>query len=178
MSVPTTRPVRHCRVTDSHRFVAVDTSRRAALENLWQLYKHDLSEFRDSHPNDEGLFVTRRSLDVLLADGEHEALLVYANERLAGFAIVGSRDDGPRDVSEFFIVRSQRRQHLGTQAAESLLRGRPGEWEVAFQEANPAAAAFWRRVARAVALGEVRETRRPVPERPMIPPDVWLNFRT
>lgn len=165
-------------MADSPRLVAVDASGRVALEHLWQLYKHDLSEFRDSHPNYEGLFVTRRGLDVTLTDGEHEALLVYVGERLAGFAIVGSRGDGPRDVSEFFIVRSQRRRHVGTRAAESLLRNRPGEWEVAFQEENPAAAAFWRRVARVVARGEVRETRRPVPERPTTPPDVWLSFHT
>jgi predicted acetyltransferase len=165
-------------MADPLRFVAVDAPHWIVLERLWQLYKHDLSEFRDSHPTAEGLFVTRRGLETIMDDGRHEALLVFHGERLAGFAIIGGRGDETRDVSEFFILRSQRRQHVGARVAASLLDRHHGEWRIAFQEANAAAAAFWRRVAHDAARGEVRESRRPVPERPEIAPDVWLSFST
>ena len=158
--------------------MAVDESRWVVLERLWQLYKHDLSEFRDSHPTSEGLFVTRRGPETIMGDGRHEALLIFHGERLAGFPIIGGTGEETHDVSEFFILRSQRRQRVGARVAASLLERHRGEWEIAFQEANAAAAAFWRRVAQDAARGEVRESRRPVPERPHIAPDVWLSFST
>ena len=170
--------MRHWLVTEPLRVVGVDEPHEVVLERLWQLYKHDLSEFRDSHPTTEGLFVTRRGLDALMGDGRHEALLLFHGVRLAGFAIIGGSGEETHDVSEFFILRSQRRQHVGARAAASLLARHRGEWEIAFQENNVAAAAFWRRVARDTARGDVRETRRPVPERPDIAPDVWLSFST
>lgn len=165
-------------MADPIHLVSVDETREVVLERLWQLYKHDLSEFRDSHATTEGLFVTRRGLETIMGDGRHEAVLIFHGERLAGFAIIGGASEETRDVSEFFILRSQRRQRVGARAAASLLARHRGEWEIAFQEANAAAADFWRRVARDAARGDVHETLRPVPERPNIAPDVWLSFST
>lgn len=135
------------------RFELIEQSRRPTLDHLWQLYKHDLSEFRDSHPNDEGLFVTKRSIDQTLADGDHEAALIYLGNELAGFVIVGRLTGEVRDVSEFFIVRSRRNQGLGAVAAQAVLKEHPGSWEIAFQEKNTAAATFWRHVADLVTDG-------------------------
>jgi len=37
------------------------------VERFWQLFLHDLSEFRDSHPDEHGLF-KRRHLERFLVD--------------------------------------------------------------------------------------------------------------
>jgi predicted acetyltransferase len=66
---------------------------------------------------------------------------------------------------------------VGGAVARRTLRAHPGDWEIAFQDANTAAARFWRAVAEAVAAGPVSEERRPVPDRPELPPDCWLTFR-
>jgi hypothetical protein len=66
---------------------------------------------------------------------------------------------------------------VGRTAALRTLTRHGGRWEVAFQEENPGAARFWRRIAEdAVAeLGaDTREERRPVPGRPEVPPDTWI----
>jgi hypothetical protein len=107
----------------SIRFVSVDGSCRPVLDRLWQLYKHDLSEFRDSQPNEEGLFVGSRGIDQLLGDGGHEAALVYAEEQLVGFVIVGGLHGSRRDISEFFIVRSWRRKGISAKVSFAVTPG-------------------------------------------------------
>ena len=76
------------------------------------------------------------------------------------------------------MLRARRRHRVGHDAAVTALREHPGAWEIAFQEENPGAARFWRRVATDVAGTSWREERRPVPGKPEIPPDVWLMLQT
>ena len=80
----------------------------------------------------------------------------------------------PRVMGEFFVVRAARRSGVGRAAAVDAMRLHPGRWEIPFQEENPGAAAFWRRVATELVGSAWSEERRPVPEKPHIPPDVWL----
>jgi predicted acetyltransferase len=160
----------------SIRFVSVDGSCRPVLDRLWQLYKHDLSEFRDSQPNEEGLFVGSRGIDQLLGDGGHEAALVYAEEQLVGFVIVGGLHGSRRDISEFFIVRSWRRKGISAKVAEGIIRRHPGPWQIAFQENNVVAARFWRSLAEKLTKGAYDLELRPVPNKPHVPPDTWLSF--
>ena len=81
-------------------------------------------------------------------------------------------------LSEFFVVRSARRKRVGHHAALQLLRQHSGPWQIAFQEANPAAARFWRRVATEAVGAAWSEQRRPVPGKPDLPPDTWLVLTT
>jgi len=72
-------------------------------------------------------------------------------------------------------VRSQRGAGVGRAAAEETVRRHPGRWEVGFQNENPVAARFWRRLA--AELGNnVDEQLQPVPGKPHIPDDVILSF--
>ena len=56
-----------------------------------------------------------------------------------------------------------------------MLTRHPGPWAVAFQDANPAAVHFWRRVATEVAGDAWTEERRAVAGRPDLPPDVGIS---
>lgn len=127
---------------------------RHAAERLWQLYRHDLSEFRGSMPDEDGSFTL----------GRFPSFRGLARE--------------PKVIGEFFVVRAVRRQRVGYEAAIKLLRLRPGQWEIAFQEENKGAAVFWRRVAADMPDAAVTEERRPVPGKPAIPPDTWLVLST
>lgn len=139
-------------------------------------YKHDLSEFRGSMPDEEGLFKPGR-FPSFFGDPDRCGYLIYGGQVLAGFAFVRGLCAEARVVGEFFVVRAARRQRVGYEAAVELLRLHPGRWEIAFQEENPGAARFWRRVTADVAGAAgvvVKEERRPVPGKPEIPPDTWL----
>ena len=158
---------------------------RPIVERLWQLYRHDLSEFRGTHgpsgfrgslPDEDGKFHVRGLLPYFDADADRAAYVFYSGPNPAGFAFVSRLTSPARLMSEFFVVRGLRGHGIGRAAVDELFARYPGEWEIPFQENNVAAARFWRRVAADVAGADVREDRRPVPDKPDVPPDVWITI--
>ena len=162
MSEPTLRP-----------FTEED---RPVVERLWQLYRHDLSEHRDSHPDAAGLFKPGR-LPAYFDDPGRCGYLVVRDGLPVGFALVQGLESAPRMISEFFVVRSVRRQGVGRAVASDLLRRHPGDWEIGFQVENRGAPEFWRGVVTDLVGETWREELRPVPGKPHIPPDHVLVFR-
>jgi len=141
------------------------------LARLSQLERHDLSEFRGTLPGTDGLFPDPR-LRLYVEEAGREALLIRADGRLVGFALVRPHETGGRSIGEFFVVRAARGLGVGRAAALALLRGRPGRWGIAFQEENARAARFWRQLAPEAALGDVVEEVRLA--RDGVHADTWL----
>jgi len=79
-------------------------------------------------------------------------------------------------MGEFFVTRSARGRGTAAAFACQVLARHPGPWVVPFQNENPRAAAFWRRLAAEV-LDDVSENPLPVPGKPHLPADVWLSGR-
>jgi predicted acetyltransferase len=155
---------------------AAGTGDRDLVERLWQLYAHDLSEFRGSLPDEHGRYRADR-VERYFAEPDRRVYLVDAGAPV-GFVMVRHPDDGPSVLGELFVVRAARRHGLGRDASLQAIATRAGRWEVAFQEANPGAAPFWRRIATEVAGTTWREEPRPVPDKPHLPPDLWITFET
>ena len=154
----------------------VSGAQRPVVERLWQLYTHDLSEFRGSMPDAEGLYPPGR-LPAYFDDPGRAGYLIFSDDVLAGFALIRGLDREPTVVGDFFVVRAARRKRVGYAAALQLLGLHPGRWEIAFQEENAGAARFWRWVGADAAGPACREERRPVPGKPWLPPDTWLLLR-
>jgi len=161
------------------------TERRLVVERLWQLYRHDLSEFRGTHrpqsfrgtlPDEDGAFHTRTLTPFLADDTARAAYLFYLADSPVGFAFVSRVASERHLMSEFFVVRGVRKQGVGRAAVEALFALHPGTWEIPFQENNVAAARFWRGVAAQVDGEGFREERRPVPGKPDVPSDVWITL--
>ena len=148
---------------------------RGVLERLWLLFRHDMSEFGGQLPNPDGTFRSER-LESALTDPEWAGYLFHRGDRPAGFAFVRSLSGPARVLNSFFVVRGARRSGVGLQAVQAVVAEHPGPWEVAFQDANPRAVAFWRRAATEIAGENWTEERRPVPQDPTGPPDVWIGF--
>ncbi len=148
----------------------ITLGRRPIVARLWQLYQHDLSEFRGSMPDDKGRYRTDR-LRRYLHDSDRTGYLIRHGPQLAGFVLIRGLSEERRVLGEFFVVRAARRQGVGHAAAAAAIERHPGPWEIAFQEDNVVAARFWRRFA---AARPHREERRPVPDKPEVPPDTWL----
>lgn len=149
---------------------------RPLIEQLWQLYRHDLSEARGSLPDRAGRYRLGYLPAYFEMDPDRTGYLMTLNDGPVGFVLVRGLLSGPLMIAEFFVVRACRRQGVGTAAAEALIRAHPGRWEIAFQLANRGAPEFWRRLAERVAPGRWSEERRPVPDKPQIPPDCWVMF--
>ncbi|WP_092625014.1 GNAT family N-acetyltransferase [Jiangella sp. DSM 45060] len=148
---------------------------RAVFDRLWLMFRHDLTEFQGGLPNPDGTFRSDR-LDAAFTDPGRRAYLLSSDGRPAGFAIVRGLDQPTRVLNSFFVVRGARRRGVGLAAVSDVVGRHPGAWEVAFQDANPTAVRFWRRVASSLAGARWTEERRDVPGRPDLPPDVWISF--
>jgi predicted acetyltransferase len=148
---------------------------RPAIERLWQLYAHDMSQFRGTVPNADGLFKLGRLAGYL--DGEDsDGYLATLGDSPIGFAFVMYPNGPVRHMGDFFVVRSTRRRGVGYRLAVDTIRRYPGPWEIAFQAENAGAPDFWRRVVSDCVGDAWREELRPVPDKPWIAPDHWLVF--
>jgi predicted acetyltransferase len=143
----------------------VGRERRLTLVNLFQLYAHDFSEQWFDRPEGEldetGRLEEYGLLDNYWTEPKHEALLIRADGRLAGFALVNdySHSGLPLDfqVAEFFVARKHRRSGVGRSAALAVIGARPGLWELAVARRNTGAQVFWRRVAGLLVGDQVEE---------------------
>jgi predicted acetyltransferase len=154
------------------RTTAADTP---VIERLWQLYSHDMSEFRGTLPDAAGAFKSGR-LEGYLGGDDVDGYLATINDAPAGFAFVMDAHGEPRHMGDFFVVRAVRRRGVGYQLARDVIERYRGRWEIAFQAENAGAPEFWRRVVSEVVGSAWREDLRPVPNKPWIPPDHWLVF--
>lgn len=133
--------------------VAVGAEAQPVIENLLQLYIHDMSELFAGTPRCEieadGRFHSSIDVGKWWRDEDHIALLVRVDGRLAGFALLNAaaHSGTPVDhnVAEFFIVRKHRRSGVGMAAAHAMFNRYPGRWEAAVMRANAGALAFWAR---------------------------------
>ncbi|MEU2061123.1 GNAT family N-acetyltransferase [Streptomyces sp. NPDC013455] len=148
---------------------------RPAVERLWLMFRHDLSEFRGVLPTAGGGFRADRVVHAFTAPGWAPYLLACGGHP-AGFAFVRGLDGPVRVLNSFFVVRGARRRGVGVRAAREVLTRHPGPWEIAYQHDNPAAVRFWPRVAEDLAGDAWTREVRPVPGRPELPPDLWISL--
>ncbi|MGW5353930.1 GNAT family N-acetyltransferase [Streptomyces sp. NPDC004031] len=163
---------------DAHTEVAVTVAgqaEREAVGRLWVMFGHDMSEFTGELPGPDGAFRAERLAAAFRAQGWVPYLFRCA-DRPVGFAFVRGVGGAARVVNSFFVVRGARRGGVGLRAVREVVRRHPGAWQIPFQDANPGAGAFWRRVAEDVAPGAWTCEHRDVPGRPDAPPDVWISF--
>jgi hypothetical protein len=95
-----------------------------------------------------------------------------------GLALVSGLESPRRSMTAFWTAPVTRRSGLGGRLALDVIRRHPGPWAIAFQQDDTVAARFWRRVA-TEAFGPVdqawTEEVRPVPDKPEVPPDHWIE---
>ena len=113
---------------------------RPMAERLWQLYSHDLSQYRGTMPNAEGLYKAGR-LPTYFGNPDTCGYVVTHDGANAGFVFVTGLTGEFRTVGDFFVVRAARRQRVGFDSAMHVLTRHRGPWEIGFQVENPRCAA-------------------------------------
>ncbi len=109
-----------------------------------------MTNFYDD-PMDEAGNLHYGHFEEYFSDPERDAFFIYADGRLAGFAMLnpysyfGGRTD--HVMAEFTVFPAFRRRHIA-QGAVQLIFGRfKGSWEIKYNEKNRAAAALWNGIA-------------------------------
>lgn len=151
---------------------------------LFQAYRSDLAPVVHGLPYADGRYA-HGPLDGYpaadrigyLALGEHPNT---GEDAPVAFALVSGLGSERRFMDAFWTAPAARRGGLGLALARHVVTAHPGAWTIAFQHENAEAVGFWRRVAAELfgAEGEGwTEDRRPVPGRPQVPPDHWIETR-
>jgi predicted acetyltransferase len=137
---------------------ALTPGHRTAIENLFQLYVHDFTDFwteRRVELQEDGRFPPHSWLESYWGDPSRAAYLIRADGQLAGFVLINAHSHSglpsDNDIAEFFVARHYRREGVGRAAALAAIQARPGQWELAVARTNTGAQAFWRGIAAAVA---------------------------
>lgn len=150
----------------------VDRSLEDVVDNLLELYCHDMAEWFLFDANDKGLYtyapdkVWNDHVDVHLASIGGIPI---------GFALVGSAepflgDRSAKDLDEFFVVRRHRRHGIGHRLATHVWDQYPGQWLVRVFQGNRPALPFWRTTVAAYTSGKGHEEVRQVNDR------TWTYF--
>jgi predicted acetyltransferase len=132
---------------------------RPLLENLLELYIHDLSEVFSIQIGDDGRFGYPHLSTYWSEPDKRFAYVIRAGSAIAGFAFakigspLGSEPDD-LDVAEFFVLRNLRRNGVGRAAAFLLWDKLPGHWVVRVSEGNRGGLAFWSEAVAAYTKGE------------------------
>ena len=135
------------------------SSDRQRLENLLEKYNYEFSQYDKTHFDADGLFGYEWLPTYFEGRDDCAAYLIYAEESLAGFALINriAECDRPLDwaVAEFFVAYPFRRNGVGSAAMEQVFARHSGRWQIKYHSRNLPSAAFWNGIARHYAAGSV-----------------------
>jgi predicted acetyltransferase len=85
---------------DEVTVLEVGKERRALIERLGQLERHDLSEFRGYVPDADGIFAFDR-LPLFFSEPDRRVYLIQHGTTVAGFATTRELPDGSTSIGAF-----------------------------------------------------------------------------
>ncbi len=110
------------------------------FHNLNQAYEAEFSSLTNKKPNIDGIF-----LPDTLPVKPYSGFLIFKRNTPVGFAII-NLSDKVYDVSEFYIIPSFRKQHIGKIFSTTLFDKYKGDWQVRQISGASKATTFWRTV--------------------------------
>ncbi len=124
----------------------IEPQSRGVVENLFQYYVYDMSEFMGWSPNESGIYSFPSSLlDAYWAQNDHYPYFIFVGTELAGFALVRKYPSNTAiyDIGQFFVLRKFKGQGIGKNALERVLKAFPGQWQIRVLVENTGALRFW-----------------------------------
>ncbi|MBQ3273275.1 MAG: GNAT family N-acetyltransferase [Solobacterium sp.] len=119
---------------------------RGLLYNVFQKFLHEMTAYYDNPLDDAGNY-DYGWFDSYFEESDREALQIYRDDRLAGFAMLNrvSYFGGQPDhvMAEFTVFPHFRRQGTGREAVRQLFARYPGSWEIKYNRHNLPAGHFW-----------------------------------
>jgi predicted acetyltransferase len=128
----------------------VPAEQAPVLENLFELYAHDLSAAFDLEVGEDGRFGAASLARYWREPTRCFPFLIRVGNTLGGFVLAtrgspATSDPVHLDVAELFVLRRHRRSGIGRRAAVALWDRMPGHWIVRVAERNQDARPFWTR---------------------------------
>ena len=127
---------------------------KQTIHNLLQPYLDELVNFFDESPEykDENGVYHYPFLDNYWQEDTRYPYLLYSNDQLAGFALVGYRRKF-WVITEFYVLPEFRRCGVAYDCSKEIFKRHPGEWEISFNKQNVASRSLWRKLAENLSRG-------------------------
>ena len=131
--------------------IRVTEERKDTLANLMEKYLYEFSQYDKWQFDDNGLF-NYDYLDEYFTEEDRFAYFIYADNQLAGFALLNKYPecDRPLDwsVAEFFVSYNFRKQGIATETIRQLFERHKGYYHIKYHRANTASVILWNNIAR------------------------------
>lgn len=131
------------------RLVEATERDRTLLWNIHQKYLYEMTNYYDDEMDAEGNY-HYGWFEAYFSEPERSALLIYWEDRLAGFAMVNPHSyiGGAPDhvLAEFTVFPAFRKRHIASEAARQIFERFPGCWELKYNEDNLPAVRLWNSV--------------------------------
>ena len=126
----------------------IGTDRAPALNNLFQMYGCEFSQYHEWDVDENGFFEVDELDDFLdVGNEEFASYFVKVDGKIAGFVLVCPGEAGDRHTSwqieEFFVLPKYRCTGISKQAFFEILRRYKGSWQILFHHKNVASVNFW-----------------------------------
>lgn len=131
------------------KIVPVSEDKKEILRNLLEKYDYEFSQYDKREVNDLGLF-GYNYLDHYWTDEGRWAFFIYADDKLAGFAMINSFPEAEEEtdytMAEFFVLFRYRRKGIGKFVAHKLFDKFEGRWQFKRHPHNQDSVCFWDQV--------------------------------
>lgn len=129
------------------RFERLSNDHISLLQNLFELYAYDLTEFNEMDINSNGLYSPPVAVKQYCHDLNFYSYIIIINEKIAGFIVVRKMvDENIYYLNHFFVLKKYRNKKVGQKAAYKLFKMLSGKWRVYEFDRNIQAQNFWRKV--------------------------------
>lgn len=134
------------------------TEQKEILNNLMEKYLYEFSQY-DLIPFDETGLFRDPHIDDYFTDKTRFPYFIYADGKLAGFALVNKHAEAPAPldwaVAEFFVAYGYRRKGVGTFIMKELFNRHKGVWQIKYHSKNAGSKIFWQKIASEASGGKV-----------------------
>lgn len=115
---------------------------RKILENLMQLYLHDLSlYFPIDFNSNKGLY--EYDLDPYF--DKNYAFFIKSNDDILGFVLIDDNGDNNYEISEIFVLNNYKCKNIGENAVSKVFNKFKGNWTIKAVPSSPKAESFWKK---------------------------------
>lgn len=118
---------------------------KGVLDNLLQLYLHDLSLYFPIEFDDEKGIYKYDNLSKYFNDSNNYAYFIKSSDCVAGFALIDANDNS-FVVQEMFVLNNYKSKGIGKNAIETIFDKHRGKWIVKVVPNSPKAEKFWFKV--------------------------------
>lgn len=131
----------------------VKISERKKLENLLQLYLHDLSLYFPIEFNSK---TCKYEYDLNKYFENDYAYFIKSSNDILGFILVDNNLNDNYEISEMFVLNNYKGKKIGEEAVKKIFNIYKGNWVIKAVPLSPLAESFWKKTVKNYTNGNFR----------------------